>query len=90
MNVEVRRDPMIYKAYLDGQRVGMLTYSRHNDVVTALHTTVSDDAEGQGVGGELARRFLDDARAEGRRVEAQCPFVAGWIERHPEYADLLV
>jgi uncharacterized protein len=90
MNVEIRRDPMAYKAYLDGERVGRLTYSRHGDVVTALHTTVSEDAEGQGVGGELARTLLDDARAEGKRVDAQCPFVAGWIKRHEEYADLLI
>ncbi|MGB3763430.1 MAG: N-acetyltransferase [Ornithinimicrobium sp.] len=37
------------------------------------------------------RGALDDVRAAGRlRVEAPCPFVSAWIERHPEYADLLV
>lgn len=90
MPAEIRRDPMMYAAYVDGERVGKLTYSRHGDVVTALHTTVASDAEGQGIGGELARTLLDDARAAGQRVDAQCPFVAGWIERHPAYADLLV
>lgn len=90
MGVEVRRTPIAYEAYLDGRTVGALTYSRRGDVVTALHTEVSRDAKGQGVGSTLARALLDEARASGRTVEAQCPFVAGWIDRHPEYADVLV
>lgn len=89
MAVEVRRNPIAYEAYLDGEQVGMLTYSRHGDVVTALHTQVSPDAENKGVGSGLARALLDEARAAGRKVDAQCPFVAGWIRRHPEYEDLL-
>jgi predicted GNAT family acetyltransferase len=36
----------------------------------------------------LARRALDDARGDGVRVDPQCGFVASYIERHPEYADL--
>lgn len=35
------------------------------------------------------RTSLDEARTAGLRVLATCPFYAGWIERHPEYADLL-
>jgi uncharacterized protein len=88
MVVEVRRTAVAYEAYVDGKRAGALTYSRHGDVVTALHTEVSPGAKGQGVGGRLACTMLDDARAAGRKVEVQCPFVAGWIDRHPEYADL--
>ena len=90
MDVEVRRTPIAYEAHLNGRTVGALTYSRSGDVITALHTEVSREAKGQGVGGTLARTLLDEARAAGRTVEAQCPFVAGWIDRHPEYADVLV
>lgn len=90
MAIEVRRTPIAYEAYADGRPVGALTYSRRGDVITALHTEVSREAKGQGVGGTLARTLLDDARAAGHRVEAQCPFVAGWIERHPAYAEIRV
>ena len=37
----------------------------------------------------LARFCLDSARKAGDQVEPADPFLAGWIERHPEYADLV-
>jgi predicted GNAT family acetyltransferase len=41
------------------------------------------------VGAELVRTALDAARAEGAKVVPSCWFVKGWIERHPDYADLV-
>jgi hypothetical protein len=32
---------------------------------------------------------LDDLRARGLALVPLCPFVAGYIERHPGYADLV-
>ena len=42
-----------------------------------------------GVASHLAQVALDDARAQGLRVIPRCPFVADYIARHPEYADLV-
>jgi uncharacterized protein len=89
MTVEVRPTPSHYEAYLDGERVGELAYRRRGNVVTAIHTVVEPSAEGNGVGSTLARALLDDARAAGQQVAPMCPFVKGWIERHPDYADLV-
>ena len=58
-------------------------------MLTLVHTEVDLACEGQGVGGALARTALDAARSAGERVRAYCPFVAGWVRRHPEYANLL-
>jgi GNAT superfamily N-acetyltransferase len=52
-------------------------------------TIVSPDAGGQGVGSRLVRAVLDDARAQGLSVTATCWFARGWIDRHPDYQDLL-
>ncbi len=92
-DVTVTHDPdrQRYVASLDGQPVGHSEYRLSEGVITFTHTEVADAAEGNGVGSVLARHALDDVRATGERsVDPQCPFVAGWIERHPEYADLLV
>ena len=43
----------------------------------------------QGLGAELVRGALDDVRARGSTVLAQCWYVAEFIDQHPEYADLL-
>jgi predicted GNAT family acetyltransferase len=68
---------------------GHIAYTRDGDVVTMTHTEVDPALEGQGIGGELVRQALDDVRAHGLRVRPSCPFVAAYIRRHPEYADLV-
>lgn len=72
----------------DGDEAGQLTFEVDDGVIRLLHTAVDDAYEGQGVGGALARRALDDARRDGLQVDPQCGFVASYIERHPEYEDL--
>ena len=52
------------------------------------HTEVEPAFEGKGVGAALARAALDDARERNLTVIATCPFVAGWMRRHPEYHDV--
>ena len=78
-----------YEIILDGSVAGFAEYKLHDDHITFTHTEVDDAYEGQGAGSQLARAALDDSRARNRRVVARCPFIAQWIERHPEYADLL-
>jgi predicted GNAT family acetyltransferase len=41
------------------------------------------------VGSRLVRGALDDVRAGGRRIRPLCPFVRAYVDRHPEYADLV-
>ena len=75
---------------VDGDRVlGLAAYERRGDTVVFLHTEVDPDAGQSGLGGRLVRGALDDVRARGGAVEPRCPFVRGWIERHPEYRDLV-
>jgi predicted GNAT family acetyltransferase len=74
----------------EGDRVlGIAVYRRRGDVTDFLHTEVDPDAGRSGVGGTLVRAALDDVRSSGGSVIASCPFVRGWIERHPAYGDLL-
>jgi predicted GNAT family acetyltransferase len=74
----------------DGERLlGHADYLRRDDAVVFVHTEVDQDSEMSGLGSTLVRGALDDVRARGRSVVAECSFVRGWIERHPEYADLL-
>ena len=74
----------------DGERVlCFAAYERRGDTVVFTHTEVDPDAGQPGLGSTLVRAALDEVRARGGSVVARCPFVRGWIERHPEYADLL-
>jgi predicted GNAT family acetyltransferase len=49
---------------------------------------VPKELNGRGIGSRLVRGVLDIARAEGLKVRPLCPFVAAYIDKHPEYADL--
>ena len=57
--------------------------------IALLHTEVPEALSGQGVGSKLVRGVLDALRAEGAKVVPRCEFVAAFVERHPEYRDLL-
>ncbi|SDX78554.1 hypothetical protein SAMN05660209_01231 [Geodermatophilus africanus] len=78
-----------YEARAADRVLGLAAYRRHGDRVVFTHTEVDPDAGGSGVGSTLVRGALDDVRAHGRRVVPRCPFVRAWIERHPDYADLV-
>ncbi|WP_329132766.1 N-acetyltransferase [Streptomyces sp. NBC_01476] len=78
-----------YEATVGDKLAGYAAYLRAPQLIAFIHTEVEDAYEGQGVGSALARGALDEARAQGLRVVAICPFFEGWIERHPEYQDLL-
>ena len=72
-----------------GEEVAFAEYKKRGDVMFLLHTEVPSDLEGHGLAGTLAKKALDDARANGLRVVPRCPFMASYIERHPEYRDLV-
>jgi predicted GNAT family acetyltransferase len=77
-----------YELSVDGHLAA--TYYRISDgVITFIHTEVPDALAGRGVGGKLVKGALDQVRAAGLKVVPQCPFVRAYIEKHPDYADLL-
>jgi uncharacterized protein len=79
-----------YEAVVDGARAGMIIYQvRPDGVRIMLHTEVDPAFEGKGVGSRLVRGALDAERARGGRIVPSCPFVNAYIQRHPEYTDLL-
>lgn len=69
--------------------MAQIQYRLHGNTITFIHTEVPNELEGRGVASHMAQVALDDARARGLKVVAQCPFVASYIRRHPEYQDLL-
>jgi predicted GNAT family acetyltransferase len=57
--------------------------------VAFIHTVIEPRFEGRGLGSLLARGALDATREAGFRVLPFCPFIRGYIERHPAYLDLV-
>ncbi|MHB8680973.1 MAG: GNAT family N-acetyltransferase [Acidimicrobiales bacterium] len=78
-----------YEARVEGRVAGFAEYRLSPGRIVFTHTEVDPDFEGRGVGGALVRGALDDVRSRGLAVVALCPFVKGWIDRHPDYGDLV-
>ena len=79
-----------YEAYLGRELAGFVTYRERPGVVVLVHTEVDPAFEGHGVGGTLVAASVDDIRTRGLLVEPVCPFVISYLQRHPEYGDLVV
>ncbi len=73
----------------DGRLAGFAEYVERDGTRDFVHTVVRDEFEGQGIGSKLPRAALDQTRADGVKVVATCPFIKGWVDKHPDYQDLL-
>jgi uncharacterized protein len=69
--------------------VAVAYYRLDGDRVTLTHTEVPQHLSGQGIGSRLAKGVFDHLKGRGRKVSAECPFMAAYAGRHPEYAALL-
>jgi len=88
-DVQDATDRSRYEVTVDGELAGFAEYRDLDGARVFTHTEVFDAFEGHGVGSALARAALDHVRRSGRRLVALCPFVAAYIERHEEDADLV-
>ena len=79
-----------YVLLRDGVEVGQTVYDRPEPgLIEFLHTEVDTSLQEHGLGSALAAGALDDVRANSTdRVSAICPFMSGFIRKHPEYGDL--
>ncbi|MEP6842937.1 MAG: GNAT family N-acetyltransferase [Pseudolysinimonas sp.] len=79
-----------YVLLRDGVEIGQTVYDRSDPgLIEFLHTEVDASLQEHGLGSVLAAGSLDDVRANSTdRVVALCPFINGFIRKHPEYADL--
>ena len=78
-----------YEATLDGTLAAYCEYNLVGDAVMFTHTEVLTEHEGKGYGSALAHHVLDDVRKQGKHVIPVCQFIAGFLRKHREYADLV-
>ncbi|MBS0243702.1 MAG: N-acetyltransferase [Proteobacteria bacterium] len=78
-----------FEMAIDGS-VAFVTYRRQEGVVSLNHAEVPKPLEGRGLGSKLARGTLDLIKAEGdTKVVPRCSFIRAFIERNPEYAEMV-
>jgi len=76
-----------YELLDNGKVVAIAEYELTGDAVRFTHTEVLSGNEGKGFGSTLAKQALDHACAENKKLIPVCDFIAGYIQKHPEYQD---
>jgi uncharacterized protein len=78
-----------YETTVDGH-TGYAAYDLEDpDRIVFTHTIVPPEFEGRGLASAIVKYALEDVRAKNLKVVPQCAYVAAFIQRHPEYQDLL-
>ena len=73
----------------DGQ-VAYLEYNLAGKVIQLIHTEVPQSLRGKGMAAALAESAFQWAREHQVKVDVICPYVAAYLQKHPEYSDLVI
>ncbi len=84
MNDKTRR----FELTVEGE-TAFAEYRLEPDAIVLPHTVVPEALGGRGIASALIKAGLGYARDHGLKVKPICPFVAGYIEKHPEVQDLV-
>lgn len=88
---EVRdnRERTRYELLVDGEVAAFVQYSMRGGRLLLLHTEVDKSHQGEGLASTLIRGVLDDVRLRGIPLVPICSFVDRFIQKHPDYDDLV-
>jgi uncharacterized protein len=78
-----------FEMTVDGQ-TALLQYMERDGALYLTHTEVPTELEGRGIGSRIVKHALEQARSRGMKVAPWCAFVRAYIDRHPEYEELVV
>ncbi len=69
--------------------IAFANYRLVSSTVIITHTETPRALRGRGVASELVQGTLELIRADGLKVVAGCGFVVDYLNKHPEFADLV-
>ncbi|WP_210717366.1 GNAT family N-acetyltransferase [Amycolatopsis acididurans] len=76
-----------YELWADEELAGIAEYRTQGERIVFTHTEVGEAFGGRGFGRVIAAGALDDAVERGLTIVPECPFIAAYLKKHPEYAE---
>jgi predicted GNAT family acetyltransferase len=71
-------------------RIAYLEYTIAGKILALIHTVVPEELRGRGLASELTKTALQWARDHQMKVDVICSSVAGYLERHKEWEDVIL
>lgn len=86
---EIRDAPQLSRLelHVDGELAATAIYRKDPGKITFMTTDVMRGFEGRGIGGRIVAEAIKAAKEQERDLVAVCPFMTGYLERHPELLD---
>lgn len=78
-----------FETYIEEQTALVEYTLDENKLLVITHTYVPKSLEGKGIAGTITKFVLEYAREHKLAVRPLCPYTAAYLQRHPEYSDLL-
>lgn len=80
-----------FEAVTEDKVIGLINYiiDKEDNTITVPHTEVNPEYEGQGIAGAMTQELLEYAKNKNLKVIPICPYTRTYIDRHPQYKDLL-
>lgn len=78
-----------YEFQIDG-KIAEIDYIKSDGEIYFVHTEVPASLGGKGVGSQLVEKALEDVDRQELRLVPLCPFIAGYIKKHPEWKRIVM
>ena len=90
-SLDIRHDTAAHRfvARTDSGEAVLRYDAPDDETLEYYHTFVPPSLRGGGIGSQLTEYALRYAREQHMKVRPTCPFVARYIERHPEFQALV-
>lgn len=90
MAAAIRDNTVLSRFEFDADGVtAFVTYRLAGKILTLDHTETPVEARGRGIASRLIEGVLAEARSRGLKIVPRCAFVRAYVERHPQYRDLM-
>ncbi len=83
-NVQAKR----FELNLEGKQAVLEYEEQDGETLVFTHTFVPPELRGKNVAAQLTRYALEDAKKEGKKVVAQCSYVAKFMTKNKQYQEL--
>jgi predicted GNAT family acetyltransferase len=85
----VGAEPDRFTIAVDGKTVGLADYVDRAGQRIFTHTETADGYGGRGIATILVAHALEATREAGLRIVPSCSMVADYVDKHPEYDDIV-
>ena len=81
--------PDRFEIAVDDRTAGFTQFVDDDGHRIFFHTVIEDEFGGQGLAGALVQEALEQTRADGLRIVPVCPYVAKFLTKTDEFADVV-